>query len=81
MTGGQVLGLVVAGADSGAGYATTTVYVGLAVYSAATLVGLAIPFTYAKATNEKLRRDLGISVSSISLNEHGLNVTLTTDLH
>ena len=80
VTGGQVLGLVVAGADSGAGYATTTVYVGLAVYSAATLVGLAIPFTYANATNEKLRRDLGISVSDVSLSEQGLAVTFAADL-
>ena len=88
-TGGAILlvgeaigiGLALAGGVNFFGERQALVYGGLVLVSVARLAGLAFPFTYANATSEKLRRDLGISVSSVSLNENGLNVTLTTDLH
>lgn len=79
--GGQVLGLGAVILNSGEGFWTAGMYIGAAVYGVATLLGYVVPFTYANAANEKLRRDLGISVSTVSLNEHGLNVTLAADLN
>ena len=87
--GGEVvgIGLVIAGvtssdpysgSDSGGG--SGLIIVGAAALGVARILGLIFPFTYANAANEKLRMDLGISASSVSLSEDGLNVTLTAAL-
>ena len=39
-----------------------------------------IPFTYANAINEQLKRDLGLTKTEFSLNEQGLNITMAVDL-
>ena len=75
------IGLVLAGGVNFFGERQALVYGGFLLSGVARLAGIAFPFTYANAFNQKLRRDLGILVSSVSLNEHGLNFTLTTDLH
>ena len=64
------------GGDGGSGL----IIVGVAALGVARILGLIFPFTYANAANEKLRMDLGISASSVSLSEDGLNVTLTAAL-
>lgn len=58
--------------------AVGTAAIGVSV--AASLVGLVLPFTYANAANEKLRQDLGLSVSGISWAERGITLTLATKL-
>ena len=89
--GGEVvgIGLVIAGATSdpydpysgsGGGGGSGLIIVGVAALGVARILGLIFPFTYANAANEKLRMDLGISASSVSLSEDGLNVTLTAAL-
>ena len=85
VAGGQILGigLIVAGVSSPDPYGSTTstlVYVGAGLAVVTSVAGYVFPFTYANAANEKLRRDLGISVSNVSLNEQGLNVTLAAAL-
>ena len=55
-------------------------WVRVALYSVATLSALIFPFTYAESANAKLRKDLGIAVSNISLSERGLAVTFTMKL-
>jgi hypothetical protein len=57
--------------------------------SAARIAGLVIPFTYANGFNEKLRKDLGIAISDVSLivpgvngeadDGYGVNVTFTRE--
>ena len=86
--GGEVvgIGLVIAGATSdpysgsGGDGGSGLIIVGVAALGVARILGLIFPFTYANAANEKLRMDLGISASSVSLSEDGLNVTLTAAL-
>ena len=84
--GGEVagVGLIVAGAlaarDAYGGGSSGLIIVGGAALGVARILGLIFPFTYANAANEKLRRDLGISATSVSLSEDGLNVTLTAAL-
>ena len=44
---------------------------GLGLATAASLIGLVFPHTYANAANEKLRRDLGIASIAVVLPEDG----------
>jgi hypothetical protein len=78
VAGGQIAGITLVLAGSSQGYPTTTSYVGYAIAGVATLAGLVLPFAYASSFNEELRE---ITVSSVALNEHGLNIDLTADLH
>ena len=77
VAGGEVvgIGLVIAGAGNPEG-GSGLVIGGAALLTAARIAGLIFPFTYANAANEKLRQDLGISVSNVSLNEQGLNIAM-----
>ncbi len=62
---------------------------GVVLLSAARIAGLVIPFTYANGFNEKLRKDLGIAISDVSLivpgvngeadDGYGVNVTFTRE--
>ena len=52
---------------------------GLGLLTAARIFASVIPFPYANAFNQTLRRDLGISVSSISWSEQGVDVSLAVD--
>jgi len=81
VAGGQVAGagLMVAGLTSENPGGTMTL-IGIGLYSVASIMGLVFPHTYANTANEKLRRDLGISVSSVSLSEDGLAVTFTAEM-
>ena len=89
------IGLIVAGVsasrtDDQYGYTTTTttttttssalVYVGAGLAAAASIAGYVFPFTYANAANEKLRRDLGIAVANVSMNDQGLNIALQVEI-
>ena len=87
VAGGQVIGIALVVVDLGRkqevdefGIAvpntpTALTWVGLGLASAASIAGYVFPFTYANAANEKLRSELGISVSDVSLSEEGLTVT------
>ena len=80
VAGGHVAGIVLmfAGLSSDEPLGSTT-WVGAGVSTAASIVGLFLPHAYANAANEKLRRDLGITVSGVSLSEDGLAVTFTAE--
>ena len=81
VAGGQVIGVGLMVVDLTSDNPNgAMLYVGAGLYSAATVAALIFPFTYANAANEKLRRDLGISVSDVSLSEQGLAVTFAVDL-
>ena len=83
VAGGQVvgIGLVVASTSSGDPLwpLGTMTYVGVGLYFVASVAGYVFPFTYANAANDKLRKDLGISVSDVSLSEQGLAVTFAVE--
>ena len=92
VAGGQLVGIVMVAVDLGRqpevdedgatipNTFTALSYVGLGVSFAATVVGYVIPFTFANAINEQLKRDLGLSKTEFSLNEQGLNITMAVDL-
>ena len=46
----------------------------------ASLAAIVMPFTYANAANEKLRQDLGLSVTGVPWDERGITVTLAAKL-
>lgn len=87
VAGGQVIGIGMVVVDLGRkqevdayGFAvpntpTALTWVGIGLASAASIAGYIFPFTYANEANEKLRRDLGISVADVSLSDQGLAVT------
>lgn len=76
VAGGQVAGagLLLAGLTSEPSGAMALI--GIGVYSAASIMGLVFPHTYANAANEKLRKNLGIA--GVSWDERGVTVTFAT---